>query len=366
MIVSEALAADRDKLGVRFFEYVALPCRVIFGFGTIIRVEEEVAKLFMRRPLILTTPEQSAQGTEVLRALGSRAAGIFSKAAMHTPVHITDEAVRTYEELEADGIISIGGGSTIGLGKAIAYRNDAKQIVLPTTYAGSEMTTILGQTEGGEKTTLKSAKVLPETVIYDVQLTMTLPPKLSGASGINAIAHAVEAMYAEGANPVLTLMAERGLAALFGALPVISREPSNKEARADALYGAWLCAICLGSGGVALHHKLCHVLGGSFNLPHAETHAAVLPHALRYNELYIENAMVSLRRATGSDDPANALYQLAKAVQAETALSAFGMPQNGIDDAVRVAMRNPYRNPRPIEADGIRNVIEAAWSGRAP
>lgn len=363
---NETLSGGSGKLGVRSFEYIALPCRVIFGSGTIVRVEEEAAKLSMRRPLILTTPEQSAQGAEVLQALGNRAAGIFSKAAMHTPVHITDEAVKAYEELGADGIISIGGGSTIGLGKAIAYRNDAKQIVLPTTYAGSEMTTILGQAEGGEKTTLKSAKVLPETVIYDVQLTMTLPPKLSGTSGINAIAHAVEAMYAEGANPVLTLMAEEGIAALFRALVTIWREPSNKEARADALFGAWLCAICLGSGGVALHHKLCHVLGGSFNLPHAETHAAVLPHALRYNEAYIGSAMVSLRRATGCDDPAYALYLLAKAVQAETALSALGMPQNGIDDAVRVAMRNPYRNPRPIEPDGIRNLIEAAWSGRAP
>src|SRR5262249_49398149 len=161
-------------------------------------------------------------------------------------------------------------------------RTDLPQIVVPTTYAGSEMTPILGETAGGAKTTQKTLKVLPEVVIYDVELTLSLPVAISGVSGMNAIAHAIEALYAQDANPVIELMALEGIRALAGALPRIAEAPKDVEARSDALYGAWLCGVCLGSVGMALHHKLCHTLGGSFGLPHAETHTVVLPHATRY------------------------------------------------------------------------------------
>ena len=172
-----------------------------------------------------------------------------------------------------DGLVAVGGGSTIGLAKAIALRTGLPQVAIPTTYAGSEMTDILGETEGGAKTTRRSEAVRPEAVIYDVELTRSLPPGLSATSGLNAIAHAAEALYARDGNPVIALMAEEGVRALAAALPAIVADPGDMAARGDALYGAWLCGLCLGAASMALHHKLAHVLGGSFDLPHAETHA---------------------------------------------------------------------------------------------
>lgn len=348
------------------FIYTGLPARVVFGAGTTARLGAEADALGMTRPLVLTTPPQAADGEALATLLDGRAAGVFSGAAMHTPVSVTDAAMAVFERSGADGLIAIGGGSTIGLAKAIALRTDAPQIAVPTTYAGSEMTPIIGQTEDGVKTTQKTLKVLPETVIYDVDHTLSLPPVMSLTSGMNAVAHAVEALYAENANPVLSLMAEDGIAALVRALPAIAAGPDDRAARRDALYGAWLCAVCLGSGGVALHHKLCHVLGGSFDLPHAETHTVVLPHALAYNAPAVAPAMERLARATGSADPAGALYDLARAGGAPTALKDLGMPEDGIDKAVEITFKNPYWNPRPLERDAIRAIIRAAWQGNRP
>ena len=348
------------------FTYTGLPARVVFGVGTVDTLPSEVERLGIGRALVLTTPPQAEQGRTLVDRLGTRAVGLFSGAAMHTPVDVTREALEVYRRTGADGVVAIGGGSTIGLGKAIALRTDAPQVVLPTSYAGSEMTPIIGQTEGGEKTTQKTLKVLPETVIYDVAYTLTLPPVMTVTSGLNAIAHAVEALYAEQANPVLSLMAEDGIAKLAAALPRVAADPQGVAARTDALYGAWLCAICLGSGGVALHHKLCHVLGGSFDLPHAETHAVVLPHALAYNAPEIPDAMARLRRATGSDKPAAALYDIARGGGAPVALRDLGLARDGIDRAVTIALKTPYYNPRRLEPEGLRQLLNAAWAGDRP
>lgn len=348
------------------FTYNGLPARVLFGSGTIKALKQEADLLGIKRPFVLTREQQSVAGDFIVGQFGQQVADIFSEAAMHTPVAVTHKAMARYEEARADGIISIGGGSTIGLGKAIALRNDAPQIVIPTTYAGSEMTTIIGQTDKGEKTTQKSLKVLPETVIYDVDFTLSLPVGLSVTSGMNAVAHAVEALYAENANPILSIFAERGVAALMKALPAIVRDPSDPDARASALYGAWLCAVCLGSGGVALHHKLCHVLGGSFDLPHAQTHTIVLPHALKYNAPAAPQAMAVLARASGHTSPAQAFFDLAKDSGVPTALNDLGMPEHGIDKAADIAAKNPYWNPRALERNAIREVIYQAWAGIRP
>jgi alcohol dehydrogenase class IV len=261
--------------------------------------------------------------------------------------------------------VAIGGGSTTGLAKAIALRTDLPQIIVPTTYAGSEMTPILGETRDNTKTTQTSAKVLPEVVIYDVDLTMTLPAGLSGTSGINAIAHAVEALYARDANPIVDLMAIEAIGALYRALPRIAKDPADREARSDALYGAWLCGMCLGAVGMSLHHKLCHTLGGTFDLPHAETHTAVLPHALAYNAPAIPTVMERLQGVLGPD-PAGALYDLAGAVGAERSLKRLGMPEDGIDTATERAFANPYWNPRPLEREAVRALIARAWQGVEP
>lgn len=351
---------------MQHFTYTGLPSRVIFGVDTKNRLAEEVNALGIKRALILTTPQQEAMGAELADLLGDASAGIFTQATIHTPVEVTNRAVAVYADSGADGVVSIGGGSTIGLGKAIALRTDAPQVVLPTSYSGSEMTPIIGQTEGGKKTTQSTLRVLPETVIYDVNNTLSLPPQLTVTSGMNAIAHAVEALYAQQANPVLSLLAEEGVAKMVSALRRVSDTPNSIAARSDALHGAWLCAICLGSGGVALHHKLCHVLGGTFDLPHAETHTVVLPHALRYNAGHIPEAMRALQRATNDKNPAAVFFDIAEASGVPVALKDIGMPKEGIDTAVGLSLENRYFNPRPLEQEALKQLLSDAWHGVRP
>jgi maleylacetate reductase len=350
---------------MRSFVYNSHPGRVIFGAGTLISaLPGEVERLGCERLLILSTPGHEALARAIAERLGGRTR-IFAGARMHTPVAVTDQALAVVAQLHADGLLAVGGGSTIGLGKAIALRTDLPQIVVPTTYAGSEMTPILGQTENGIKTTLSSPQVLPEVVIYDADLTITLPAGLSTVSGMNAIAHAVEALYARDRNPLVSLMALEGMAALVRALPRIVVEPGDPRARADALYGAWLCGTCLGAVGMALHHKLCHTLGGAFDLPHAATHTIVLPHALAYNAPAIPDVMAQLRTVLG-EDPVMALYEFARGLGAPRALKDLGMPEQGIDEAARRAVANPYWNPRPLEFEPIQSLITRAWAGQTP
>ena len=348
------------------FSYTGLPSRVVFGFGTVAQIPEEIARLGLKRVMVLATPQQRESAMQTAETLSGLAAGVFSEAAMHTPVEVTERALAMAAEMQADGVLAIGGGSTTGLAKAIALRTDLPQIIVPTTYAGSEMTPILGETANGVKQTQRSLKVLPETVIYDVDLTLTLPVALSGASGINAIAHAVEALYAPEKNPIIGFMAEEGIRALARALPIIAGSPLDREARSDALYGAWLCGVCLGSVGMGLHHKLCHTLGGSFDLPHAETHTIVLPHALAYNAPAVPQALAAIERALGVNDAAQGLYDLAGKVGAKRALKEIGMPESGIERATEIATSAPYPNPRPLERTAIRSLIANAFSGVRP
>jgi alcohol dehydrogenase class IV len=351
------------------FTYTAHPGRVVFGSGTLAQVRAEVERLGIARAMVLTTPQQVAHGEAVVARLGDRAAGAFHGAAMHTPVEVTRAALEAARSVAADGVVAIGGGSTTGLGKALAVRTGMPQVVIPTTYAGSEMTPILGETEGGQKTTRSSPDILPETVIYDVDLTLDLPAALSGVSGINAIAHAVEALYARDANPITSLMAEQAIAALARALPEIAAAPRDPHARADALYGAWLCGTCLGAVGMALHHKLCHVLGGAFGLPHAETHTVVLPHAAAYNAQAVPDAMARVARALGASAtnaaPA-ALYELAGRVGAPRGLAALGMAEADLARAADLAVANPYWNPRPLERAAIHDLLTRAFHGQPP
>lgn len=348
------------------FVYSSNPSRVVFGRGQLAQLASEINQLGLSRVLILSTPQQIELATKISDNLGNQSVGIFDRAQMHTPVDVTLTALEFLRSINADGIVSVGGGSTIGLGKALALRTDLPQIVIPTTYAGSEMTPILGETENGVKRTQSNPKILPEVVIYDVDLTMTLPPAMSGTSGVNAIAHAVEAMYAKDSNPVITLLAQDAIAALATALPQITANPADASARERALYGAWLCGTCLGSVGMALHHKLCHTLGGSFDLPHAETHTVILPHALAYNAPAIPEVMDRLKKVLNCDDPALSLWKLGREIGAPASLSELGMPREGIARAVQVALSNPYWNPRELKAEPLTNLIERAWEGLPP
>jgi alcohol dehydrogenase class IV len=348
------------------FEYNALPSRVIFGRGTVARIKDEVEALGASRALVLTTPQQGEAGRKLLNQLQERGAGLFSGAAMHTPVAVTEEAMQVAVRLGADSLVAIGGGSTIGLGKAIALRTGLQQLAIPTTYAGSEATPILGQTENGVKTTCRGLEILPEVIVYDVELTMSLPVELTITSGLNALAHAVEGLYSRDANPIISLVAEDGIRALARALPAIRANPWNEDARSDALYGAWACGVTLGVVGMALHHKLCHTLGGTFDLPHSETHSVILPHAMAYNARAAPRAMGRVARVMDVANAPLGMWYLAKSLGAPMSLAELGMPRDGIDRAVELVLANPYWNPEPLEPGRLRALLEAAYEGRPP
>lgn len=349
------------------FVYTGLPIRVVFGTGTLAQLPEEIDRLGLARVLILATAQQRQQAETLAALLGSRAAGIHAEAVMHTPVEVTERATARAVADSADGLVSIGGGSSIGLGKAIGLRTGLPHLAIPTTYAGSEMTPILGETSGGVKTTRRDDRILPALALYDVALTHSLPAGFSVTSGLNAIAHAVEALYARDRNPIVSIMAEQAIAALVGALPGVVADPADPAARSGAFYGAWLGGACLGSVGMALHHKLCHTLGGAFDLPHAETHAVLLPHAVAYNAGAAPEMAGTLARILGDGAEAGpALQNFARRLGAPTALRALGMPESGIDRAADLAVQSPYWNPRPVERDAVRVLLARAWAGESP
>ncbi|WP_114968273.1 maleylacetate reductase [Rhodoferax ferrireducens] len=351
------------------FIFNGQPSRVVFGVGALKHLPREIEALGATRALILSTPEQAKQAQAIADMLGNRAAGIFPRAVMHVPIETAREAREVARELGADCAVAVGGGSTTGLGKAIALDSGLPILAIPTTYAGSEMTPIFGITEAGMKKTGRDPRVLPRTVIYDPELSVTLPVGMSVTSGLNAIAHAAEGLYAQDRNPVMDLMAEEGIAAIARAIPAIQKDAHDMEARSDALYGAWLCGAVLGNVGMALHHKLCHTLGGSFNLPHAEVHTVVLPQAMAFNEKAAPEAMKRIARALNTQSAAQGLFDLAARNGAPVALRDIGMKEEDLDKAADIAVANPYWNPRPFgreQRGEIRDLLQRAFEGVRP
>jgi alcohol dehydrogenase class IV len=354
------------------FAYQSLPSRVVFGIGSLKKLPQELEQLGVHRIVVLSTPGHRGLAEKIADQLGDKCVGIFPKAVMHVPVEIAKEAIFFAKQCEADCAIAIGGGSTIGLGKAIALETSLPILAIPTTYAGSEMTPIYGMTESGLKKTGRDLQVLPKTVIYDPSLTLTLPAALSATSGINAIAHAAEALYAQDGNPIIDLMAQEGIRAIAHSLPLITKDLSHAQARSNALYGAWLCGYVLGSVGMSLHHKLCHTLGGSFNLPHSEVHTVVLSHALAFNQDVAQLAMKKIEAALhveGISTAAQGIYDLAKNHGAPVALKDIGMKASDLDLAAQLAVKNSYWNPRPIgpeQQDEIRLLLQNAFEGNRP
>ncbi len=346
------------------FAYQPLPMRVRFEFGALARIGDELQALGLQRAIVLCTPDQSALADRVMTLLGPRAAGIYDQAQQHVPIETARQAQALARSLGADCAVAVGGGSTIGLGKAIALDAGLPVVAIPTTYAGSEMTSIYGITESGLKKTGRDARVLPRSVLYDPELTLSLPVELSVTSGLNAIAHAAEGLYASDGSPIVSLMAQEGIAALGRALPHIHRDPQDRQARYDALYGAWLCGAVLGNVSMALHHKLCHTLGGSFNLPHAQTHTVVLPHALAYNEAAAPEAMRSIASALNAPRAPAAVFDLAHDHGAPVSLQSLGLREQDLDRACDLALSNQYPNPRSLEREGIRALLQNAFEGR--
>jgi maleylacetate reductase len=348
------------------FAYDALPMRVRFGSGSVSLLAEEVAHLGLRRVLVLCSPGQVSTGELVGAALGEFSAGVLPEARMHVPLSVANRVRDRAAALGADGCVVVGGGSAIGLGKAVALEHSLPVVAVPTTYAGSEMTTVWGLTSDGVKRTGRDPRVLPASVLYDPDLTVGLPVPVSVTSGINAMAHAVEALYAPDTSPIVSLLAEEGIREMAAALPAIVRNLRDVEARTRALYGAWLCGACLGATTMSLHHKLCHVLGGTLDLPHSPTHAVVLPHALAYNQAAAPAAAEALSRALGEPDPARALWDLAGRLEAPRSLAKLGMREADIESIAERVVADPYANPAPITREGVVQLLRYAWTGRAP
>lgn len=349
----------------RAFTFPGLTTRVIFGPGTLSQAGAEVERLGHDRALVLCTPQQKDQAQALADRLGPLAAGVFAGAAMHTPTDVTDTALAAFRASGATCVVSLGGGSTTGLGKAIALRTGADQVVIPTTYAGSEMTDILGETAAGEKTTRRDPAIRPEVVIYDADLTLSLPVSLTVTSALNAIAHAMEGFYAPDRNPVVEAMCRDAMRAFHRALPVLMTDPQNHAARADALYAAWCCSTMLGQVSMALHHKLAHVLGGSFGMPHAETHSVLLPHTTAFNAAAVPDLLTPISEVFGS--PAGAgLWDFAKTLGAPLRLADLGLSEPDLDRAADIALKNAYWNPRPFTRQDIRDLLQAAYEGRRP
>jgi maleylacetate reductase len=346
------------------FVHAALGARIVFGRGAVRELANEVAGQGLERVLVLSTRQQRADAERLSEKLGAMSAGVFADAVMHTPTDVTEAALVAYAASGAHGVVSLGGGSTTGLGKAIAARTGAVQIAIPTTYAGSEVTPILGETADGVKTTRRGPEILPEVVIYDPDLTDSLPLDLSLTSGLNAMAHAAEGVYARDGSPIYSLMAVEGLRALRDALPSIQRDQTDRAARDRALYGAWLCGTVLGGVGMSIHHKLCHTLGGALDLPHASTHAILLPHTIGFVEAATD-ALAPVASLFGGR-AGRGLHAFATGLGVPTRLADLGVTEGQLDALADLATRSPYWCPRPLTRDAIRALLQDAWSGQAP
>ncbi|WP_329343941.1 maleylacetate reductase [Streptomyces sp. NBC_00663] len=345
--------------------------RVVFRPGAATTATaEEAQRLGLRRLLVVSGTHGADVAQTVADSLGPACAGLHTGARMHVPVEVADRAVEVARAAGADGCVAVGGGSAIGLGKAVALRTGLPLIAVPTTYSGSEATPVWGLTEHGAKRTGRDPSVLPRSIVYDPELTLSLPVPLSVTSGVNAIAHAVEALYAPDTSPLIALTAEEGVRAMAGALPRLAADPRDLDARGRALRGAWLCGSCLGATTMGLHHKLCHVLGGTFGLPHAETHTVVLPYVLAYNAPAAPEAASAVARALDATEAPTALWRLAGDLSAPRSLAELGLKEPDLAvaaaQAAGQAAGRAYPNPRDVTEDGVLVLLRAAYEGGPP
>ncbi|MFI5729854.1 maleylacetate reductase [Kribbella sp. NPDC051587] len=336
------------------FIHTSYAGRVVFGTGSLHRVAAEVELLGIRGALVIATGSAQHAADEVQAGLKERFAGRIDGVRQHVPTEVAEAARAKAQAVQADGVIAIGGGSAVGLAKAIALTADVQIVAVPTTYAGSEMTPVWGETSGGSKTTGTDVRVLPKTVVYDPELTINLPLTVTAASVANALAHCVEAVWTEKANPITETTAVEAARALSLGLHQVIQSPTDIEARGNLLYGACLAGSALASAGTGVHHKLCHLLGGTYNLPHAETHAAVLPQVTRVKAPEVPRAKARLEEALQTDNLATGLFDLFEAANVPTSLQALGLTR---EQALEAADRFP---------DDVEEILTRAWAGTRP
>ena len=358
---------------MKAFTFDQLPSRIVFAAGAVSQVGAEVERLGASRVMLVHDAMTKSSADSVDDQLGARLALRWDEVAQHVPVELAERARAAATEHVIDAVVSIGGGSSTGLAKALALSHRVPIVVVPTTYAGSEQTTIFGLTGGQHKQTGKDPVVLPRVVVYDPELTLGLPRSVTGPSAFNALAHSVEALWAPGNNPITSALALEGVRAIHRSLPVVMAHPNDVDARGDLLYGAALSGMALGATAAGLHHKLCHVLGGRFNLVHADAHSVVLPHALAFNAPALPDEMARLAEALGvpGDDPAGALWDLAVASDVPTRLadlhgSEGPLHRDQLAGAADAAAAEITVNPRPVTGDDLLAILQRAYDGHRP
>jgi maleylacetate reductase len=355
----------------RSFAHDVPASRVVFANGAIAEVPAELERLGCVRPLLIHGRHEAAYADAVAALLDGRLAGRFSDVAMHVPVAVAAAAERETRASGADGLVALGGGSATGLAKAVAVATGLPILAVPTTYSGSEMTDLWGRTESGRKVTARDVRARPRAVVYDPELTLSLPPSVSAASGMNAVAHLVEGLYSPGVSPVAMLEAEAGLRTLAEALPRVVADPADLAARGDALVGAWLAGWILGTTGMGVHHRVCHILGGAYDLPHAQTHSAVIAQATAFNAAYAPEAMAAIVRALNdaglpTTDAAQGIWDLARVIGSPTSLRDVGFDSAAIDTVAGLVAASRPTNPRPVDIAGVRSILAAACEGTRP
>jgi alcohol dehydrogenase class IV len=348
------------------FELELLPARVAFGEGASATLGRRLDELAAQRPLVVGTPAAEARHRAVVAALGNRPVARFFEAAPHCPEAVVERCRRVYLDESCDSVVAIGGGSTLGLGKILAAEQGARFVALPTTYSGSEMTPLFGRKIGSEKRVARDPRCRPQLVLYDADLTASLPRRVAVTTGMNSVAHAVEALYPRQPNPLASTLAEQALAAHRYALRAIAQGSPSQAALRAAQYGGFLGGLLVAMCGIALHHRLCHVVGGLFDLPHSETNSVVLPHAVAYNLPTITDARAVIERVFEHDNAAVALYDFATEIGAPRSLRELGMPEEGIGAVVTAMLAEGGFNPRPLERPGLEQAVRAAFWGTRP
>jgi maleylacetate reductase len=348
------------------FEHETFGQRVRFASGAAAEATaEEVARLGAEKVMVIAA---AAEAELAARVTGDvPVAYVHNEVVMHVPVEVAQRARAAATAHGVDAIVSVGGGSTTGLAKAVALTSGLPVVAVPTTYAGSEATNVWGLTEGAKKTTGVDPRVLPTAIVYDASLMLSLPVEMSVASGLNAMAHCVDSMWAPRADPIDAALAEEGIRALAAGLPLVAEDPQGLAGRDHALYGAYLAAVAFASAGSGLHHKICHVLGGRYDLPHAPTHAVVLPHVLALNGPAAPDAADRIARAFASTTALGGLQALRERLDAPRALREYGFEESRIPDAVEAILPVvPDTNPVTVTADDLSRLLHDAWSGADP
>lgn len=336
------------------FAHRTLGQRVVLApGGAADRVLAELDRLAPRAVMVIGSERPAA----LLSALAGRTALRWTEVTQHVPVALAERARAAAAAHDVDVVVAIGGGSAIGLAKAIALDRGVRIVAVPTTYAGSEATNVWGLTDADGKRTGTDDRVLPDTVVYDPSLTASLPPELAAASGLNAVAHCVDSFWGPDTDPIDAALAAEGLRALATGL--------RDGDRAGLQYGCYLAAVAFASAGSGLHHKVCHVLGGRFDLPHAATHAIVLPYVLAFNAPAAPDAAARVAAALGGSDPVAGLLGLN--LHAPRALRDIGLTEADLPAAVDAVLPAvPPTNPRPVDAAALERLLRAAWAGADP